>query len=268
MEPFVWMFGKDFRNGRRRAPINAFEETDFYTIQQPGGGRDLVLEKGLQELESRFAQLRDGKLASEEPVSAEEGAYLFAFIIAMSFRTKGHRERRRRQWQHVLEEMERATSLKDDRDRSPQVRFSFSQNRNDPSLSLDDVRRIVEFPTQHLMAGEIATYLPLVAGMHMMVLRTEDPVGFVTSDDPCIWINDQLNDGPPLVKDLGDFGILMPLSPRQLLFMNPSMSCYGRSTSIEYVTILNAMSVQHASEHVVVCRNEIRREWLERDVQR
>lgn len=262
MEPYVWVFDKDGTKGRRKAPVNLFEETDFYTIPLPGGSRDLVLEKGLQELESQFARLRDEKLARELPVGAEDGAYLFAFMIAMSFRTKAHRERRRAQWQRVLEQMEQAAQRKDDRGRLPTVRFSFSANPDDPSLSIDDMRKIVELPTQHLMATEIATYLPLVTGMQMLVFRTDDPAGFLTSDDPCVWINDQLNDGPPVVDELGEFGILMPLSPQQMLFMNPLQSNYGR-VPLELVTKLNRITVQHASEFIVACRDEVRKELFE-----
>lgn len=265
MEPYVWVFDKDGSHGRRKAPANLFEETDFYTIPMPDGGRNLVLEHGLQELEDRFARIRGEKLVPERPVTAEDGAYLFAFMIAMSFRTRAHRERRREEWQRVLEAMERAAQLTNGRGRSPKVHFSFSPDPDAPGLSTEDVRKIVEHPMQYLLPTEIGTYLPLLKDMGMMVMRTDDPVGLVTSDDPCIWVNETMNVGPPVINDLGTFGILMPLSPQQMLFLNPATSCYGRAPSLDFVSKLNRMTVAHASTEIVVCKNEVRSSWFEED---
>lgn len=197
-------------------------------------------------------------------MSLEEGAELFAFMIAMSFRTRAHRERRRAEWQRVadaMEDTERHAPV-DRSGRRPRVRFSFSANPNDPSLSTDEVRNLAEESVQHMLAVEIATYLPLVAGMQMMVMRTDDSAGFITSDDPCIWINERVNEGPPVVRDLGEFGILMPLSPREMLFLNPIKSGYGRLQSLSVVDEHNRLTRQHASSEIVVCRNALRREWF------
>jgi len=57
-EPYVWRFDKDGTNPTKRAPKNLFKETDFYTIEKADGTRDLRLEHGLSELESKFAQIR------------------------------------------------------------------------------------------------------------------------------------------------------------------------------------------------------------------
>jgi hypothetical protein len=265
MEPYVWVFDRTGENSRRRAPKNLFEETDFYTIQMPDGRRDLVLEHGLQELEDKFARLRDEKLIRQIPVSIDEGSDLFAFIIAMSFRTKAHRERRRAEWQQIADAMERAerNAPIDSAGIRARARFSFSTNPNDPSLGIEDVRRLADEPVQHMLAVDMATYLPVVAGMEMLVMRTEDAVGFITSDDPCIWINDRVNPGPPAIRQLGNFGVLMPLSPREMLFLNAFRSGYARLQSRSVVDEYNRLTRQHASSEIVVCRNELRREWFE-----
>src|SRR5678810_279221 len=71
-EPFVWIFNRDGSEPRRKAPENILRETDMYTIQVPGGGRSLVLEHGLQELEGRFTQLRNKKINSGRPLEEIE----------------------------------------------------------------------------------------------------------------------------------------------------------------------------------------------------
>ena len=264
MEPYVWVFDRDGRNGRKKAPKNLFEETDFYTIELGNGSRDLTLEHGLQELEDKFAKIRDRKLSKEIGVSAEEGAYVFAFMVAMSFRTRAHRERRQAEWARVAATMEEAqrNAPSDKAGRAPTPRFSFSPNPNDPSLSIEDVRRLASSPIEHMLAVEMSTYLPLMAGMEMMVMRTTDRVGFITSDDPCIWLNERANAGPPILRELGTFGILMPLSPQQMLFLNPVTSCYGRLQSLAVVDELNRLSRAHAHSEIVVCRDETREEWF------
>ncbi len=60
--PFVWIFDKSGRSGRRKAPENIFRETDMYTIHMPDGSRDLRLEHGLNQLESMFSSIRIAKL--------------------------------------------------------------------------------------------------------------------------------------------------------------------------------------------------------------
>jgi len=268
MEPYVWLFDRDGQGSRRKAPKNVFEETDFYTISMPNGERNLVLEHGLQELEDQLAKVRDEKLRQDLPVTADEGAYVVAFMIAMSFRTKAHRHRRRQEWSRVALSMEKAQKRKDEHGRSPTVRFSFSQNPHGPSLSLAEVQKLADESMQHMLPVEISTYLPLVAGMDMMVMRTDDPIGFITSDDPCIWLNERANAGPPVMRDLGVFGILMPLSPQQMLFLNPLQSCYGRLKALGQVDELNRMTRVHANSEIVVCRNTVRREWFEDEASR
>jgi hypothetical protein len=113
-----------------------------------------------------------------------------------------------------------------------------------------------------MLGIEISTYLPLVAGMEMMVMRTDDRIGFITSDDPCIWINNRINQGPPVLRDLGEFGIMMPLSPRQMLFLNPIQSGYGKLPSIAVIDELNRMTRNHAEKHIIACRNETKEAWF------
>jgi hypothetical protein len=55
-EPYVWRFDKDGTNRRKKSPANLFSETDTYTITTADWKRDLTLENGLAELESRFGE--------------------------------------------------------------------------------------------------------------------------------------------------------------------------------------------------------------------
>jgi hypothetical protein len=92
-EPYVWRFSKDGPDARRKAPTNIFHETDMYTIELPGGRRDLVLEQGLSQLESAFVTLRDSKLRRHLLLEPDEFALLCVFVAATHARTKAQRDR-------------------------------------------------------------------------------------------------------------------------------------------------------------------------------
>src|ERR1700742_4868924 len=109
-EPYVWVFDRKGKRGRRKAPVNIFHEADMYTIRRPDGGRDLSLEHGTAELEDIYAQLRDDVLEPRMPLDAEQRFLLCAFAAAMKMRTPVVRDHIGRQWNNVLtraEDMQR-----------------------------------------------------------------------------------------------------------------------------------------------------------------
>jgi hypothetical protein len=58
----------------------------MYTIRGADGPRDLALERGLGELESRFAALRREKLEQRAELDPEDRLVLAAFVAAMHSR--------------------------------------------------------------------------------------------------------------------------------------------------------------------------------------
>src|SRR5262249_50186635 len=108
VEPYVWVFSKDGGSKKRKAPDNILHETDMYTIVRADGSRDLVLERGLQQLESDFATIRRKTLENKRPLDPVDRIKLCAFIAAMHCRTKSYREFQREQWKKPLDMMERA----------------------------------------------------------------------------------------------------------------------------------------------------------------
>lgn len=261
MEPYVWTFERGSQTGQRKAPANILEETDFYTLKGADGERDLSLEKHLSALEGQFIEIRRTKLDLEVPVTTEEGAQIAAFVVAMSFRTKAHRGRRQGQWGRVLATMRELAEERGPRGEVPEVRWSGSPDPNDPSVSHDDIAKLAENPIQYMMAIEIGTYLPVLGRMEFMIVRTDDEIGFITSDDPCVWIGETEYKAPPPLSELGEFGILMPLSPRQLLFLNPYQSCYGKLPQ-HVVDMLNGYVWRNSHEYYIVNRDETRDAWF------
>ena len=97
--------------------MNIFYEKEFHTIQSADGARDLRLEHGLSELESRFISIRRGVLETEREISDDDRLWLSAFTAAMHNRTASQRNHLRDQFDGILKignamraSMEHATS--------------------------------------------------------------------------------------------------------------------------------------------------------------
>ena len=119
--PYVWIFTKDGKQSDNKAPHNILYETDTYTIKSADGSRDLKLERGLCELESRFVHVRDKKICKEKPLGQEEHFYLCAFMAAMLARTKAQREHHKEQWGGLLKDLDEM--IKARRNENPNARI-------------------------------------------------------------------------------------------------------------------------------------------------
>lgn len=96
--PYVWLFSKDGETVKNKAPENIFHENNMYTIERADGKRNLVLEHGLNQLETKFTEIRNLKFDCKQPLTDEEHLMICAFTAALQARTKATREHHRRQW--------------------------------------------------------------------------------------------------------------------------------------------------------------------------
>jgi hypothetical protein len=266
--PYVWLFEKNSRQGKRKSPKNVFEETDFYTITRADGSRNLIIEDNLAKLEDRFAKIRAAKLEREEPLTSDERLDVVAFFAAMSFRTKAHRDFMREQWGHMkelgdamIDELRQAKL--DGRRLPPPLGHSHDPAR--PSLSHEQVSALAAHPIQHMLATQMEVNLPIFAGMDMLVLTAENEVGFITSDHPCVWVDPDAYKRPPMFRQprllSRDIELSLPISPRQILILNRGLSGYmraGRPLLDEY----NRRTRHHAYEYFVVRKNATYDRWF------
>src|SRR5258708_40104583 len=100
-EPYVWCFPKNGGSGKRKAPHDLFEDSDFYTILTADGERDLSLEDGLAVLENRFRPIRS-LIEARQPISDRDRVWLCGFVAAMHWRTRSQRDAFRQEWGHVV----------------------------------------------------------------------------------------------------------------------------------------------------------------------
>jgi hypothetical protein len=176
-EPYVWVFDKDGKNPRKRAPKNIFTETHLYTFDF-NGEKDFSIEQSLSTIEAKYAYVFRRKIKQKKPLTEMEHAYLCAFVAAQMQRTPRFKRNQENFIQQLIDhgtQMALAHGVTD----SPQVRQWQEYKK--------DVHKL-----------QMVEGIPLVANILMQMsvafLCSKDPSRhwFVTSDDPCVFFNPDL----------------------------------------------------------------------------
>jgi Protein of unknown function (DUF4238) len=263
-EPYVWRMPKKGGEGRRKAPRKIFAEADFYTIRLPDGRRDLRLEHGLGTLEDKFCQIRDTRVARREPLSREEKVWFCAFIAAMHFRTRAQRNAFHQQWGHALdvaEDLQRtlATMTPEQLQRLRPPR-SLDRTRGQ-SLTIDEVKKLAKEPIQRMLPSIIEEDLPVLTRMNLSILTTEDDIGFITSDHPCVRFIPGGGRRPPMLH-ASKIEVTMPISPKSLaLLCWADVPEYEKGTPAE-LDNANRLRQVASDEYFIVRRNATKPVWF------
>ncbi len=226
-EPYVHVFPRDGGTPRRRAPVNIFFENEMYTRTNAAGERDLGLEHWLEKTETSFANSRKEFLARGNQLPANRRAKLAVFIAALHTRTPAMRDHHGKYWKGVQdlgEEMLGKMKSKTPAERKAIAgMFPVSEGDHKKSMSMEQVRRIAANPLQELMPAFVAAEVPILSLMKVSVLCTDDPIGFITSDNPVTWFSPSAHTMPPMYRSPGfaneDLEITLPISPRQCLLL-------------------------------------------------
>lgn len=269
-EPFVWVVPKDGGTPRKKAPKNLFAESDMYTIHLPDGSRDLSLEHGLSDLESRFATIRREVLETRGEIDEEARLVVAAFTAAMHARTPKQRDHWQAQWQGLLDDMDamqRAMLAKSPKERAEFARAIGPIQTSGPSMSHDDVRRLAKEPLQVTLAAQIDAEVGALFAMDCALMYTDADPGFITSDAPCIWWDAEARNRPWPYNAVGvafpTIEILLPVSPHCALMLNRK----GRSGYFDLTEPLvdefNRYVRAYANESFVVQRPLGREIWLD-----
>jgi hypothetical protein len=268
--PYVWVFDRDGNNPRRKSPSNLFTETDIYTIERADGGRDLTLEHGFQELEDKFTRIRNLAFNQMKWPDTEQMAWLFAFVATAQARTQANRDHHREQWGNIRKKMEDFQEAYENA--SPSKKKAFAAMATTPSqsgsgMTLEHVRAMEEHPIQLMISQVVNTVTRVFANMHVAVLTTEDPVGFVTSDNPCTWFDPESYKYPPIYRGAGlgmkTIEVTLPISPRQCLVIthNPDWKGYIKVDE-KAVDELNYRHISHSKESFISCSQVTRPIWF------
>lgn len=271
-EPYTWTFARDGSDLRRKAPENLFYEKDMYTVRVPNGSRDLRLERSLGGFEGSFVDVRDRLVRERRQLPLIAKIKLVAFLAAMHGRTPGARERTRLMWQPVLnlmDEMQAGIAQMNAEERARLPR-SIASRSTESSMSREDVVELVEQPLQAMVGPHIqaVTHAIFEREMSLSIMCTEDDMGFITSDDPCVWHDPLAYRRPPAHRQVAlmykSVEITLPIDPHHLLFVSyhrdlPPYVDVGAHEVAEY----NRRTRFFAHERCVTRRPAVDPYWLD-----
>jgi hypothetical protein len=265
--PYVWCFVKDGSAAKRRAPKNIFYEKDLYTIPAADGSRDLRIEHGLAGLESDFVTIRDNFLAQHKPLDEINNLKLRAFVAAMSSRTPFHINHWQQQFKAPLEFMRAEYEYQRSKQREDPLWKNVKLPSAADSPAIQEIQQIAEGPRGQLLAGMMEVTFPIVAKMSLAVVRTDDDVGFISSDDPCVLFDGDAQHYPPLCRSpvlvSPNSELTLPVSPFQCILLNWKGFEGYHEIPVKLVDDLNRKTCFSCGEQFMVRRNAKRDAWFD-----
>jgi len=261
--PYVWLTPVNGGPAKKKSPKKILRERDMYTIVGANGERDLSIERGLSQLEGKFARIRRNKLDKCLPLDIHEAAFVCIFVAAMHARTRTYREHLRLTWGRALGLMNKVeaayeTASPEQRERlNSALRPVGGPIDKQATMSKDEVAELVANPLQNWLPPIVKAIAPHLIEIPSVVMVAPKGCSFITSDTPCAWFDKGAYETPPARYAGGlispTLEITMPLSPRQMLvFANRlRFSGYWSRLSRGDVESLNRRTFTRAEEFVV-----------------
>jgi hypothetical protein len=265
--PYVWLFDKEGKNPKAKAPEKIFRESEMYTLTA-NGGRDLRLEHGLGTVESNFTRVRTSKFNLKRPLTDEDWLWATLFAATAHNRTASSRDHFLGQMEMVKAMFEKATGS-DWESRIFEPEIPRHVDRSKVYIPRPgDFDRLKETTTTALLDSAVKVIVPALLGMHKAVLCTSDPLGFLTSDTPSTWCDPTAYRRHPYERAVGlktpDIEITLPISPEQcLLFTHRPVGLLYIELSTDSVDALNHRHAAFAASTVVTRSKETRARWFE-----
>ncbi len=281
--PYVWLYERDGPTlewpGKRKAPVNIFSEQEMYTIT-PGNdpeSRDLSLEHALNRVETDFCAVRRDFVEPARPLGPRERSIVLTFAACSRYRTPGHREHTRSQWLPILTgarelEARMRAATPEERARAACL-SSFSSSRGNPSMDIHQLQALVDKPLQTSLASHVSATVTLLQKLtNMTILCTEKTPGFITGDEPVVWLDPEAHKRPPAFRSPAlmyeSIEITMPISPTRMMFLGRQNKDWPEYLNLDALDVgdrlldeLNRRTCRCAREKVVVSRNEFRPIW-------
>jgi hypothetical protein len=245
-EPYVWIFERDTKVGKKKAPINILAKTDFYTYKG-----DYTIETSLAQLESDYALIFEKKIKNKIPLDAFEHAIFCGFVAAMLQRTLKQKEHIENQIDGMIahiKQMEIAHGVE------PKTSLEWEEAKKDAHKM-----QLVE------MAPEIAKIL---SKMNIAFLCSDNKkVSYITSDSPAYLFNSQTQFHPFYSPAFGQkhVEVRMPLSPEISVCFSWINNVRGYLVATEdMVHNDNRMIFGHSHQYFISNSEKVKRRWFRR----
>jgi uncharacterized protein DUF4238 len=271
--PYIWLFKKNEREGRRKSPDNIFHETDMYTIRDEDGGRNLTIEHSLSELEGLFANIRNHKFKRHRNLNPIEHFTICVFIAAIHARTKSQLRHMADQWRKPLAMMDKLNErMKTASEKDKKAMSSIAGPSDDSkSFTYEEIKAMVDEPVRNILLPMIQTVAPLIARLDFAVICTDTAPGFITSDRPCVWFDPKAYTRPPMYRAPAlmyeTTEITLPIAPTQCICLNRHGINGYRYMHATGVKEFNRRTRFSASEYYVVNRNYSDDAWFDPGVE-
>lgn len=245
-EPYVWIFGRDSKVGKKKAPVNILAKTDFYTYEG-----SYAIETSLAKLEGDYAVIFERKIKKKIPLTPHEHAVFCAFVAAMLQRTLKQKEHIENQMDGIIahiKQMEIAHGAK------PKTSLEWEEAKKDAHKI-----QLVE------MAPEIARIL---TKMNIAFLCSKNKrVSYITSDSPAYLFNSQTQFLPFHSPAFGQkhVEVRMPLSPEISVCFSWINNVRGYLVATEdMVHNDNRMVFGFSHQYFIANSEQVKRRWFRR----
>ena len=135
-------------------------------------------------------------------------------------------------------------------------------------MGIEDIRRLEAQPIQEMIGPVLRAVIPMFGRMYVGVLCADDPLGFVTSDNPCTWFDPEAYKLQPIYRSpaLGSatIEVTLPISPRQCLIITHNPELHGYiDVEQRVVDKLNHRHIAHCNESFIAHSQTTRPTWFE-----
>lgn len=113
----------------------------------------------------------------------------------------------------------------------------------------------------------VSTSAPLLCRLDLSIVVTDSEIGFITSDEPCLWYDPKAYTRPPLYRAPAliyeTIEIALPISPNAVLYLNRQGINGYKFANEELVDILNSRTRFDAHEYFIVNSNVKKDKWFD-----
>ncbi|HEX5412374.1 MAG TPA: DUF4238 domain-containing protein [Terriglobia bacterium] len=247
-EPYVWIFERNSKKGRKRAPKNILTETDVYTFKGKDGGKDYVLEETLAQIEGDYTTMYERTIIRKVPLNQKEHVILCGFVAAMLQRTMKQKE-------NIEDYFDRLKSMVENLEKAHEIPPKLSAQLEQQKENAHKMMIVQTLP-------QIARILGM---MNLAFLCADGRSSFITSDAPCAVFNPELQwqrfYGPGLVQRHVE--VSLPLSPGICVLFSWVNNLRGYlRIGQDKVHEQNRMVVGHSHEHFIANSPRLKRRWF------
>src|SRR5690606_22800790 len=131
-----------------------------------------------------------------------------------------------------------------------------SIGNSDEKYSLEDAEKFHKEPLQTLMVPRINAEFSWYTQMYMSILCTDDEIGFITSDNPCVWFDPEAYKRPPIYRSVGlgykRVEVTMPISPKQAIIISHTPLQLYVSVQMKNLDSINRKTRFSADDYFIV----------------